>query len=291
MAFRRRRYGKRKRFGGTRRIGRRRGFASRGSSAFRRTRRIASSVAWKAIRRVTELKFTSSTAALVPGGPFTNQGTSTNLTTASIGNVNYSAGTSPPVVIDITHLLLPGNTQSSVIGNKILLHACRLNGQLIFEENQSTHDQLCIRMTVLRIKQSVDAAGITANIALLQSLFLSGGNTAVSTCWHSAPWDLKKVSIYSDKRRQIHATPATVAAQINCHFKSVPINMSVKSRRGIPMTFNRELVLGDPAIKVQNPILFIIQVGVISGSTIPVTNVNGAVSAQSGSFYLSFRDA
>lgn len=162
---------------------------------------------------------------------------------------------------------------------------------MIFEENQSTQDQLCIRMTVLRIKQAVAFGNVSADIPMLQGFYLSGGNTAVSTAWFSAAWDRKKVSVYSDKRRVIHATPATVAGQIYCHFKALPIDMKVKSRKGIPMIFNRELVLGDAAIRMQNPILFVIQVGVITGSSIPLTNVNGAFASQSGSFYISFRDA
>lgn len=232
-----------------------------------------------------------------PGGPYAAFNTSVDYTNVGggFGNSYYPSGANNvPFVVDLFNKAAANLTQNGMIGNKFQLHTVRLNGMIQTFETQSTYDQWLGRISILRLKQDGFAAGVTSNIGLVRYLQFpyTGANTTNS--WYDCPWDLTKCKVLYEKKWHRHATPASVAAQVNCHFKAVPIRLKLKWRRGLSMAWNTQSnVSGTSATvtKVINPIIIVFQ----SGATGTDAPLNEALPAfftwNAGSLYIGYRDA
>jgi len=230
-----------------------------------RTKRIATQAAYRAINRSAEKKsdfFNTSAWPVAPGG-------------SAVATVNVAGGTQfgsvyqataglTPLVFEMTRSHTGGTGQTDIIGNKVLYDSMKIKLFCQPLENQSTFDQVSFRFSVLQLRQGSFLPTSTANSTtftrnLYQYGMSSGSGTNVSVSQFSTtPWDLTKVKVLADEVKYVHATPTTVTAQANCHFKTVAFDWEKIWPKGLPIQYDSSIDFSTNTQTI-NPIICIVQ--------------------------------
>jgi len=287
-------FGRRRKYGSKRRFKRRFGGSRRrvGSRKVKFVRRIATRAAWKVHRKTAQLKWLNESSFVLPGSIYQAGASSQDLTTNSFGS-SYYTGSSGPAIIDVTNYISQNLTQDTIIGNMLRLHTVSLKACLQCSESQSTYDQWNGRISVLRLKENQFIQGSASNSVLVNNLYLASSSGYQN--WMANLWDKTKVKVLYDQCWYTHATPSSIGAQVNCHFRRVPINIDLRWKKGgLPLIFNRDFNPGAASIysRVINPILIILQAGaVIDNGALPGTEPLPAYFlAPQSRYYMSWTD-
>lgn len=234
-----------------------------------------------------------------PVGPLSQGGLSENLVSATIGNIYYAGSGFGPIVMDLLSSVRSniGTNMTQMIGSKILLQRLHTRLGLHFNEDQAVADQGYMRVTVVQAKDgamTLPNQGVTQNDQnLSQYVFLGAVSSNFSTGpsqWTVLPVDRSRFKVLYDKVKHRHATPITVTAQANCHFKTVWFDVNLNFRRGKVMQYSMQNTSASVSGRWVNPIFMIIQAG-DDNDGMPVTPALTAHSSVQSSHYISFRDA
>lgn len=261
MPFRRRGTFRRRRPFGAKRTLRR---GRRNTRGYSRTKRIATQVAYKAIRRVGELKFDIFNTSGFPQAPGGSATGTTNVAGVQWGSVYQTTAGLVPFVSELTRFHTGGAGQTDLIGNRCMYNSFNVKLFCQALENQSTHDQVNFRFSVVRLKQrSYLPQSVTNNSAFVRNLMWAGmssgsGTTPSVSQFTTTPFDKTKCTVLYDKVKRIHAHPTTVTAQANCHFPTVNFTWRKKWPKGLPIQYDSAIDFTS-TVQTLNPIVIICQ--------------------------------
>jgi len=222
-----------------------------------------------------------------------------NILTATIGNIYYGVSSYSAGIFDLLGNLrtASGVTDQDVVGNSILLQKIKCDLALHFNESQSTSDQGYVRVTVVQAKDGAMPLPVTGftmnNENLAQSVFLGSLATPYSIdskAWMTLPIDLKRFDLLYDKVQHRHATPISVTAQANCHFKTVHYKIRFSWPRGKSMQLSQQNTTGNVIGRWVRPIFMIVQAGEDTDGMLVTPNLT-VHSNLNSKLYVTWRDA
>lgn len=262
MPRRWRRFSKRRRYGGFKR--RRNGRSARSSRFYRRS---AKAIAYKAIKRMSELKHAIYNTADWPLEPAMLRGVQ-SVVNQTFGSCYQGTVGLRPWVFCPTQGILQGVGQGDFIGNRFMIHKLSFYLDLHIDEGQTTHDNVLFRVSVLKLKHAANPLTSFPNSADYVRNLYYGGMSAFSISgfrestnqWSTLPWDKNKCTVLYDKRRNVHAEPITISTQILCHFKLQRFKFRKSWKRGLLCQLDtaRAPELTN-SVATMNPIVVIVQ--------------------------------
>lgn len=229
-----------------------------------RTKRVATAAVYKAIKRVSEKKFDIFNTSAFPQAPGGSATGTTNVAGVQWGSVYQNTAGLVPLVAELTRYHTGGAGQTDLIGNSCTYDSMKVEFFCQPLENQSTFDQVNFRFTVLQLRQrSYLPQSVSNNSVFVKNLMLGGMSTGSGTGTSvsqltSHPWDLDKVKVLADECKYIHATPTTVTAQANCHFKQVHFMWEKVWPKGLVINYDSAIDFTSTT-QTLNPIVVICQ--------------------------------
>lgn len=175
--------------------------------------------------------------------PGQNATSTVNLVGQQYGSVYQATAGLVPLVIELTRFHTGGAGQTDLIGNRCMYNSFNVKLFCQTLENQGSLDQVTFRFSVLRLRQrailatSINATTLVRNWYHTGMATASGTNTSVSQ-FSTTPWDRQKVQVLYDKVKRLHATPATVQPQVNCHFRTANFFWRKRWPKGLPVQYN-----------------------------------------------------